>query len=279
MPLDRLDALLQRFNVEARVFHTGALCGTHDFDETPGVGYLHLMKSGPCTIHNPRHKAIHVEEPSLVFYPAGMGHRFVTDARTGADLTCASVRFGGGAANPIVQSLPPFFVIPISAMPNLRPALELLFAEAFGAQCGRQAAANRLFEVVVIQVLRFAMVEGRTSSGMLAGLSHPGLARAIVAMHEAPAHGWSLEDLAGKAGMSRSRFAEAFREAVGMTPGAYLTGWRITVARELLKAGRPLKIVAEEVGYASGPALSRAFRATTRQSPREWRQEVATLRS
>jgi AraC-like DNA-binding protein len=275
MPLDRLDALLQRFTVEARVFHTGALCGTHDFDETPGVGYLHLVKRGPCTIHNPGRKTVEVEEPSLVFYPTGTGHRFVTDARTGADLACASVRFGGGAANPIVQSLPPFFVIPISAMPNLGPALKLLFAEAFGAQCGRQAAANRLFEVVVIQVLRFAMVEGRTSSGMLAGLSHPGLARAIVAMHERPGHAWSVEDLASKAGMSRSRFAVEFRDVVGITPGAYLTGWRITVARELLRSGRPLKLVAEEVGYASAPALSRAFRVTTRQSPREWKRDTA----
>lgn len=272
MALDRLDALLQRFNVEARVFHTGALCGTHDFDETPGVGYLHLLKSGPCVIHNPRRKPVRLEEPALIFYPEGMGHRFVTPARTGADLACASVRFGGGAGNPVLQALPRFFLVPISAIPNLGPALDLLFAEAFGAQCGRQAAANRLFEVVVIQVLRHAMAEGRTSTGMLAGLSHPGLARAIVAMHEDPAQPWSLETLAEKAGMSRSRFAEHFREVVGTTPAAYLTGWRITVARELLRAGRPLKLVANEVGYASAPALSRAFRATTRQSPRAWKQ-------
>jgi len=75
--------------------------------------------------------------------------------------------------------------------------------------------------------------------------------------------------------MSRSRFADEFRSVVGITPGNYLTGWRITVARELLKSGRPLKLVAEDVGYASAPALSRAFRATTRQSPREWKRAAA----
>lgn len=272
MALDRLDALLQRFSLEARVFHTGTLCGTNDFDGSRGVGYLHLLRSGPLVIHNPRQKAVEVTQPSIVFYPAGMDHRFVTDARTGAQLACASLSFGGGAANPIVQSLPPFSVIPLASFATLGPSLELLFTEAFGGGCGRQAALNRLFEVVIIQVLRFAMTEGRTSTGMLAGLADPRLARAIVAMHEKPAHPWGLEELAAKAGMSRSRFADEFREVVGLTPGSYLTGWRITVARELLRSGRPLKLVAEEVGYASGPALSRAFRVTTKQSPREWKK-------
>ena len=274
MALDRLDALLQRFSLEARLFHSGPLCGTTDFDAEEGVGYLHLMQRGPLTIHHGGRKALEVEEPAVIFYPGPMPHRFVTDARTGADLACASVRFGGGSANPVIQSLPPFFVIPVAALEGLRPALDLLFAEAFGAQCGRQAAVNRLFEVVIIQVLRFAMVEGRTSSGMLAGLAHPGLARAIVAMHEKPGHPWTLDELGSRAGMSRSRFAATFREVVGMTPGSYLSGWRITVARDLLRKGRPLRLVAEDVGYASAPALSRAFRAATRQSPREWRKAM-----
>jgi transcriptional regulator GlxA family with amidase domain len=207
-----------------------------------------------------------------------MHHRFVTDRKAGAELVCASVRFGGGAANPVIQSLPPFFVIPISAIEGLRPSLDLLFAEAFGAQCGRQAAVNRLFEVVIIQILRFAMVEGHTSTGMLAGLAHPGLAKAIVAMHEKPGHPWSLEELGAKAGMSRSRFAAHFRDVVGLTPGGYLTAWRITVARDLLTKGRPLKVIAQEVGYASAPALSRAFRTVTDSSPREYQRSVELTR-
>src|SRR5258706_223838 len=180
MPLDRLDALLQRFSRPARVFHTGALCGTNDFDDR-GMGYLHLLRRGPLTIHNPRGKTVRLTEPSILFYPVGMNHRFVSDRETGADLACASVQFAGGMTNPIVQSLPPFTAIPISSLPNLAPALDLLFAEAFCGDCGRQAALNRLFEVVIIQVLRFAMTEGRTSTGMLAGLADPRLARAIVA--------------------------------------------------------------------------------------------------
>lgn len=272
MPLDRLDALLSRFRLEARVFHSGLLCGTHAFDEQ--AGYLHFIRRGPVRVHHAAGKSFTVEEPSAILYAAPTHHRFVCpDA--GADLVCATVRIGEpGAANPIVASLPPCTVIPLSAMGTLGPALELLFAEAFGQSCGRLAAVNRLFELAVIHVLRFAMVEGRTNTGMLAGLSDPGLARAIVAMHEKPGREWTLEELASRAGMSRSRFAATFHDTVGMTPGNYLAGWRVTVAQDLLRKGRPLKVVANEVGYASPVALSRVFKAKVGCSPREWSKKA-----
>ena len=273
MALDRLDALLSRFPMQARLFHSGLLCGSHEFDTD--TGYLHVVRRGPVKIHHAAGKAITITEPSVVLYPAPLQHRFVCDKTEGADLVCASVRIGDSLAhNPIVTSLPPCVVIPLPALPNMGPTLELLFAEAFGANCGREAAVNRLFELAIIHVLRFAMGEGRTSTGMLAGLSDPALARAIVAMHEKPGHEWTLEDLARKAGMSRSRFAAAFHETVGLTPGSYLAGWRVTVAQDLLRKGRPLKVVANEVGYGSPVALSRAFRAKTGRSPREWRQSL-----
>lgn len=271
MTIDRLDALLARFHLEARVFHAGLLCGTHDFDAADGAGHLHVVRRGPLVIHNGKGRPVRVVEPSLVLYPAPLAHRFVCDPVAGAEMVCASVRIGEGGANPLLRSLPPFVVIPLRAVEHLAPALELLFAEAFGGLCGRQAAVNRLFEIVMIQVLRFAMVEGRTSTGMLAGLADPAIAKAVVAMHERPAHDWTLEMLAAKAGMSRSRFAAAFRGTVGTTPGAYLADWRVAVAQDLLRRGRPLKVVANEVGYGSAVALSRAFRARTGRSPRAWK--------
>ena len=72
--------------------------------------------------------------------------------------------------------------------------------------------SDRLFEVVLIQILRHLMYSGQTQVGMLGGLAHPRLRQAMVAMHERPAEDWSLERLASIAGMSRSVFANAFRE-------------------------------------------------------------------
>ena len=87
--------------------------------------------------------------------------------------------------------------------------------------------SDRLFEVVLIQILRHLMYSGQTQVGMLGGLAHPRLRQAMVAMHERPAEDWSLERLASIAGMSRSVFANAFRETVGCTPGVYLQRWRV----------------------------------------------------
>mgnify|MGYP003642257514 FL=1 len=113
---------------------------------------------------------------------------------------------------------------------------------------------------------------------MLAGLSHPRLRNALVAMHEEPTKTWTLEVLAERAGMSRSVFASTFRDVVGDTPGQYLQGWRIRMAQQALKRGRPIKIIAGEVGYGSEVALSRAFKAYTGMSPRQWREaQTATL--
>ena len=104
------------------------------------------------------------------------------------------------------------------------------------------------------------------------GSGLPAVRRALVAMHEAPAHPWSLDTLADAAGMSRSAFADAFRASVGQTPGQYLQGWRIGLAQRALRRGRPLKLIADEVGYGSEAALSRAFKAHSGVSPRAWRQ-------
>ena len=66
------------------------------------------------------------------------------------------------------------------------------------------------------------------------------------------------------------------REALGITPGQYLQGWRVGLAQQALRHGKPLKVVASDVGYGSEAALSRAFKAHSGLSPREWKRAHAT---
>ena len=80
----------------------------------------------------------------------------------------------------------------------------------------------------------------------------------------------TLDELADLAGMSRARFAVNFREAAGMTPLDYLTDWRMSVARNLIREGRPIKSVAIAVGYQSQAALTRVFSKRVGCSPTEW---------
>lgn len=90
----------------------------------------------------------------------------------------------------------------------------------------------------------------------------------LVAMHDAPAEPWPLTRMAEAAHMSRSHFAAVFAQTVGQTPADYLTRYRIALAQDLIRRGRPLSVVAGEVGYGSAAAFSRAFSAVCGESPR-----------
>jgi len=215
--------------------------------------------------------------PSLLFYPRPLARDFVTDARRGADLVCADLFFDGGASNPIVAALPDVICVPLAEIDGIDQVLALLFGEAFGNNCGRHAVVDRLFEVVLIQVLRHLMESGQIGGGMLAGLSHPKLRKALVAMHEHPGQEWSLEALAHVSGMSRSVLAGSFHSVVGCTPGTYLQAWRVRLAQQSLLQGRKLKMIAIEVGYGSEAAFSRAFKAQCGMPPREWRQHQKSM--
>jgi AraC-like DNA-binding protein len=253
------------------MFPSGARCGITDWPGTGDGGQLHLVRSGPVAVSHVGEPTVHVTDPSLLLYPRPLAHRFVTDAKHGADMACANLQFDGGAANPIASALPRFICLPLAKIEGAEGVLSLLFDEAFNQRCGRHALIDRLFEVVLIQVLRHLMESGSIRSGMLAGMGHPKLRNALVAMHEEPAKEWSLEALAETAGMSRSVFADTFRDTVGCTPGAYLQSWRVSLAQQALRQGRPLKMIAIDVGYGSEAALSRAFKAQSGLAPREWK--------
>lgn len=269
---DRLDALLKHFPVHARVFHSGALCGITDFTDQGEGGQLHLVKAGALDVIHPGQPALRVSEPSLLLYPRPFARRFVTDAQHGAELACANLHFEGGAANPVAGALPDVVCLPLKSIDRADQVLALLFEEAFGDNCGRREVVDRLFEIVLIQVLRHLMEAGHIHSGLLAGMSHPKLRKALVAMHEQPAQEWSLEALAQLAGMSRSIFASSFKATVGSTTGIYLQAWRVRLAQKALLQGHQLKMIAGEVGYGSEAALSRAFKAQCGLAPREWKQ-------
>ncbi len=272
---DRLEALMAHFPMSAQVFNAGVLCGINTLESDGVHGQLHLVRSGPVEIRYGKQSLL-VERPSLLLFPRPLTHRFVTDAERGADMVCANLSFEGGAGNPIAAALPDVVTVPLDEIGGAGPVLSLLFEEAFEQRCGRVALVDRLFEVVMIQILRQLMESGDVKGGMLSGLSHPRLRNALVAMHEAPGKEWTLEELADAAGMSRSVFATTFREAVGTTPGQYLQGWRVGLVQQALRRGRPLKAIAPEVGYGSEAALSRAFKSQTGQSPRAWKNAHTT---
>ncbi len=275
---DRLSALLQRFELRARVFYSGALCGIADFDESAGVGHLHLVRRGPLGVTDSLGRYSVVMEPSVLFFPRAGAHRLDGGEREGADVVCASIDFGAGDENPLLRGLPGLLSVPLAELPGLDLAQQLLFSEAQASRCGRGAVVDRLTEVLVIQLLRHAMAHRLVDGGVMAGLADARLSKAITALHADPARAWNLDAMAGLAGMSRARFAAHFTRTVGIPPGDYLTGWRMGLARTLLRKGLAVKQVAVEVGYTSPGAFGRVFLQRIGSTPTRWQQGDAAAR-
>ncbi|HUW38259.1 MAG TPA: AraC family transcriptional regulator [Rhodocyclaceae bacterium] len=274
---DGISRLLEHVGLHANTFYAGSLCGLHRFGADEGVGHLHVIRSGQLRASRAGGRAVLVREPSLLFYPRPLDHRLDAGGSIAADVLCASIRYDAGLENAITQSLPEVVIIPFSAVPRLDSTLTALFAEAETNQAGRQVMLDRLCDILLIHIVRYAIDTRLVSRGILAGLAHARLAGLLGGLLDDPRRPWSLEAMAARAGLSRNGFARTFREVVGITPGQFLARVRIALAQRLLRRGRPLPLVAEEVGYGSQPAFSRAFIRELGVSPSGWLRAQKTL--
>ena len=275
--VDRLSALLERFRVRAHLFHAGPLCGVTPFAAEPGRAFLHVLRRGEMEVmHRPRSGAprrLRLNQPTLLLYPRPLEHDFHNAPQEGSDFVCATLDFDGGAHHPLVQALPAFLALPIADVAGTEQTLALLFSETERVRCGQRLLADRLFEVLLLQLLRWLLDhpgEGSMPAGLLSGLAHPKLAHALTLIHEQPGHAWTLPALAQAAGMSRSAFAAEFRVALGVTPGAYLLAWRVSLAQGLLRRGQQVQQISDQLGYASAAAFTRAFAQAVGAPPRDW---------
>jgi AraC-like DNA-binding protein len=97
------------------------------------------------------------------------------------------------------------------------------------------------------------------------------MAAGIVMAHANPARYWTLQELAERAGMSRSSFAQRFKETVGASPMEYLTRWRMLLAGDRLRnCSDPISVIALSLGYESESAFSTAFKRVMGCSPRQY---------
>ena len=94
-------------------------------------------------------------------------------------------------------------------------------------------------------------------------------------MHGDPARAWTVAELARKAALSRSAFFDRFTDAVGVPPMEYLLGWRMAIAKDLLRRREAgLAEVAERIGYGSASTFSTAFSRHVGQPPSRYARQV-----
>jgi AraC family transcriptional regulator len=109
------------------------------------------------------------------------------------------------------------------------------------------------------------------------GLSRAQLQHALDQLEDGIERGVSLAELACRAGLSRTYFAEAFQRSTGTSPHRYLTQRRIARAQGLLRHGAlPLAEIALQCGFSSQAHFSQSFRQATGTTPSRYRLEVSS---
>jgi AraC-like DNA-binding protein len=156
----------------------------------------------------------------------------------------------------------------------LEASVRYALAEARSPRPGGAGVLSKLAEVLFIEVLRLYLGQHDTGRvGWLAGVGDRIVGRALSALHTRPNHAWTLEELARAANTSRSVLAERFQQLVGTSPMQYLTRWRMLLAASLLsRTNASLSSIAEDVGYQTDTAFSRAFRREYGAPPATWRR-------
>jgi AraC-like DNA-binding protein len=134
---------------------------------------------------------------------------------------------------------------------------------------------SRLSELLFVEAMRQYSVTFRDhDAGWLKGVVDPQIGRALAAIHHKISLPWSADSLAREVSMSRSAFIDRFTTLIGMPPIRYLTIWRLQAAKLGLRETRKtIEQLAQEVGYGSGEAFSRAFKREFGLSPALWRDQ------
>ncbi|PWU53388.1 AraC family transcriptional regulator [Micromonospora sp. S4605] len=178
----------------------------------------------------------------------------------------------------LLDSLPPVIHVPAGTpeATAVRGAVGEIDDELRRRPVGATLVAEHLALVMLIRILRLHLAhDGGGRSGWLAGLADPAVGAALRAMHDRPAHPWTVAELARAAAVSRSTLAARFKEVVGKGPLEYLTEWRIELAADRIRrGGETVATIARSVGYGSESALSVAFKRTTGRTPRAYRAEL-----
>jgi len=178
--------------------------------------------------------------------------------------------------HPFFREMPAWFVLRGDSLPRLGPlalTVALLDEEVNQRRLGADTIVHGLLDVIFTYVLREIVArQGGGQAGWSHAVADPQVRTVVALMHEDCAHPWTLEELAARAGLSRTVLAERFRTAMGETPLAYLRTVRMQKAMRILAGTtRTLEQVAQAVGYQDAFGFSKVFKRSVGLSPREFR--------
>lgn len=232
--------------------------------------------------------------PGIVIHPGGrcatldgeplheamdLGVRTWGNSATGSVvLLTGTYETDGAVSRRLLDTLPALTIVGADMCDS--PVVALLATEIVSDEPGQAAVLDRLLDLVLVATLRSAYARGTIEvPAWYHAYGDPIVGPALRMMHNDPATAWTVADLALRIGTSRAALARRFHELVGEPPIAYLTGWRMALAADLLlDDGATVTAVARRVGYGSPFTFSTAFKRAHGVSPRNYRDRVRTRR-
>ncbi len=272
------------------------------FGNRPGTIKCHVVTAGICWLAVDGIDAVQLTAGDCIILPSGLpftlasdlmlapddAHDVLNHARPGEVI----VHKGGGSfafigtrfevdgvkASALLGTLPPLIHLhEAEDRDAMQWCITQLMIEMREDRPGGMLAARHLAHLMLLRAFRLHLSRRAGDHvGLLYALADPHLGQAIKAMHAEPGYRWTLAQLATRAGLSRSIFAQRFRARVGETPIGYLARWRMMLAIERLTSGRePLGSIANTLGYESENSFNTAFRRVMGCSPRRYARTKA----
>jgi AraC-like DNA-binding protein len=304
--MDALAAMLERNRTWGQVYARGMLRSPwgFSFDREPLLCF-HLVLHGACLLTLEDQPTRRLLQGDIVFVAPGRSHvlsdeagsapvRFASLLDTGVrecrllewpgdgsltELICGACRLDLDLAAPLLAGLPPLLYVSASQArhrPGLRAAVAMLAAEVEMRDPGARTIADRLVEVMFVQVIRALIEEGECDMAVWHTPSRDAeVARVLDLIQRAPGERWTLARLGKEVGLSRSALVRRFTVAIGEPPVAYLTRLRMSLAARLLRTTElPLTAISQRVGYESVFAFSTAFKRAMGSAPSVYRREL-----
>ncbi len=273
--------------------------------ETGRVCVFYLVTDGECSLEMEEQPPLRLVAGDMALLPRGDAHHLISVSETAASTPArrsprgaatAQSRLASGPATRIIcghldceplvtrilfSGLAPAVRVNVrgsNAGAWLEASMRYALAEARSPAPGGSSVLAKLAEILIIETLRLCLHQQHTGEfnhgpGCLAGMADRIVGAVLDAMHNRPAHPWTLEELARVSATSRSVLAERFQTLVGVSPMQYLTQWRMLLAANILsESDTSLVRIAEAVGYQTDTAFSRAFRREFGVPPARWRK-------
>ncbi len=269
--------------------------------EGTGHAHFHVITRGNCVVEVNGH-AHRCSVGDVIFFPRSTSHvladrpgrqavpgpevmgsfegnaPYFSKGEEVVRIICGHYEYKAGIPHPLIAELPDFVHIrSLDILPDARISsiLPLLMAELSNSEAGSSSIIERYAEILLIQILRTFAAQKPQQHEFLNALCDQRLIRAINRIHRDYAQPIGLDDLAHEAALSRSAFAQRFKDTAGIAPIEYLAKWRMITASEILKTtDLPISHVCEKVGYESDISFARAFKREFGVTPSQHRRRA-----